>query len=116
MRRSLNGVVLLMYSACTHHKEARVFSIFALSISSEVRTNTDYIFYFIYTIHTISPCIIKHFYSLSTGVPRFCKDLEVMLGTPQNIYFKICWYAISPLAVLVSSNYRCLSCGPLNMT
>ncbi|XP_045164528.1 sodium- and chloride-dependent glycine transporter 1-like [Mercenaria mercenaria] len=34
------------------------------------------------------------------GVPRFCKDLEVMLGFPQNIYFKICWYAVSPLAVL----------------
>ncbi|KAL4226538.1 hypothetical protein ACF0H5_014523 [Mactra antiquata] len=34
------------------------------------------------------------------GVQRFCKDLEVMLGMSQNIYFKVCWYAISPLAVL----------------
>lgn len=38
-----------------------------------------------------------------SGVPRFCTDLEVMLGTPVNIYFKICWYAVSPLAVFVST-------------
>lgn len=38
-----------------------------------------------------------------SGVPRFCTDLEVMLGTSVNIYFKICWYAVSPLAVFVST-------------
>lgn len=37
-----------------------------------------------------------------SGVPRFCKDLEVMLGIPVNIYFKVCWYGVSPIAVFVS--------------
>ncbi|WAR26233.1 SC6A5-like protein [Mya arenaria] len=34
------------------------------------------------------------------GVPRFCKDLEVMLGFEQKLFWKICWYAVSPLSVL----------------
>jgi len=36
------------------------------------------------------------------GVTRFCKDLEVMLGIRVNMYFKICWYGVSPVTVFVS--------------
>ncbi|KAH3880541.1 sodium-dependent proline transporter-like isoform X2 [Dreissena polymorpha] len=39
---------------------------------------------------------VAYFY----GVPRFCKDLEVMLGYKQNIIWKIFWYAVSPIAVM----------------
>ncbi|KAL3852860.1 hypothetical protein ACJMK2_016469 [Sinanodonta woodiana] len=34
------------------------------------------------------------------GVNRFFQDLEVMLGKPQWLWWKICWYALSPAAIM----------------
>lgn len=34
------------------------------------------------------------------GLTRFYRDLEVMLGWRQSVWWKICWYGLSPIAVM----------------
>ena len=41
---------------------------------------------------------INHIY----GYTRFSEDIKMMLGARPNIYWKVCWVAVSPLVVGVS--------------
>ncbi|KAL5013211.1 hypothetical protein ScPMuIL_007481 [Solemya velum] len=34
------------------------------------------------------------------GLDRFLQDIEIMIGYHNPIYWKVCWYAVSPLAIV----------------
>ncbi|XP_013776785.1 sodium- and chloride-dependent glycine transporter 2-like [Limulus polyphemus] len=34
------------------------------------------------------------------GIKRFCDDLEFMLGTRPNLFWKACWFVVSPLVLI----------------
>ena len=37
------------------------------------------------------------------GINRYMKDIEIMLGRPPFLWWKICWMAVSPIIICVSS-------------
>ncbi|XP_055532517.1 sodium-dependent nutrient amino acid transporter 1 isoform X2 [Wyeomyia smithii] len=47
------------------------------------------------------------------GVERFCKDVEFMLGSRPNIYWRLCWRWITPLLMIVILIYSLATLEPL---
>lgn len=37
------------------------------------------------------------------GINRYLKDLEIMLGRPPFLCWKICWMFVSPIIICVST-------------
>lgn len=54
-------------------------------------------------------CIIILF--IFQGINRYLKDLEIMLGRPPFLCWKICWMFVSPIIICVSTHvYVKLNC------
>lgn len=46
----------------------------------------------------------------SAGIQRFSHDVKAMLGFTPGLFWKVCWVAISPALLAVSSAFRSPSC------
>jgi solute carrier family 6 (neurotransmitter transporter, glycine) member 5/9 len=47
------------------------------------------------------------------GVKRLCKDIEFMLGFRPNIYWRLCWWVLTPGLMTVILVYTLLNLSPL---
>lgn len=50
--------------------------------------------------------ISDHYFVCITGHRNYFKDVEMMLGFPPPLFFKVCWRFISPVIISVSERRR----------
>lgn len=57
-------------------------------------------------VHLVFDVLFLHFgvdvFAFVAGHRKYFKDVEMMLGFPPPLFFKICWRFISPIIIAVS--------------
>jgi solute carrier family 6 amino acid transporter-like protein 5/7/9/14 len=49
------------------------------------------------------------------GYDRFAEDIKLMLGHRPNIYWKVCWMGVSPVVIIITIVFNCVSYKPPSM-